>query len=387
MAEDYYQVLGVSRTASEPEIKKAYRKLARKYHPDVNPGNKSAEEKFKQVSGAFEVLSDPKKRRLYDEFGEDASKIGFDEKKAEALRAYRAAASRGGVGEGGPMPGGGADFGDLFEDLFGRAGAGEGPGGFHFGAEEGLEQRGPTRGEDLRTRVQLSLSEAVSGTEKTLSITRPGRCPVCGGTGERGPVTTCPTCGGSGRARRNLGPLSFAGACPTCGGTGKASKPCDDCDGTGRVSETQRITVKIPPGVQTGSQVRLAGQGAAGLRGGPPGDLYIETEVLPHPLVRREGDDLYLEVPITVPEAMFGSEIRVPTFSGDVTVKIPPGSQSGKKMRLRGRGVPSLRGSGRGDQYLVLKVVVPDANNAEARAAAERMRNSYAQDVRSDVRL
>ncbi len=389
MAEDYYQVLGVSRSATEAEIKKAYRKLARKYHPDMNPGNKSAEEKFKQLSAAFEVVSDPKKRKLYDEFGEDAAKIGFDEKKAETLRAYKAAAARGGVGEGGPFAGGGgADFGDLFEDLFGRAGAGgDGPGGFGFSTDEGIAPRGPARGEDLTTRIQLSLSEAINGTEKTLSITRPGRCPTCGGAGEKGPVTKCPTCGGTGRAKRNLGPLSFSGACPTCGGTGRAAKPCDTCGGTGRVTETQRITVKIPPGVQTGSQVRLAGQGAAGYRGGPPGDLFIETEVLPHPLVRREGDDLYLEVPITVPEAMFGSEIRVPTFSGDVTVKIPPGSQSGKKMRLRGRGVPSLKGSGRGDLYLVLKVVLPDSSNADARAAAERMKSSYARDVREDVRL
>jgi len=389
MAEDYYQVLGVSRSATEAEIKKAYRKLARKYHPDMNPGNKSAEEKFKQLSAAFEVVSDPKKRKLYDEFGEDAAKIGFDEKKAETLRAYKAAAARGGGGEGGPFAGGGgADFGDLFEDLFGRAGAGgDGPSGFGFSTDEGIAPRGPARGEDLTTRIQLSLSEAINGTEKTLSITRPGRCPTCGGAGEKGPVTKCPTCGGTGRAKRNLGPLSFSGACPTCGGTGRAAKPCDTCGGTGRVTETQRITVKIPPGVQTGSQVRLAGQGAAGYRGGPPGDLFIETEVLPHPLVRREGDDLYLEVPITVPEAMFGSEIRVPTFSGDVTVKIPPGSQSGKKMRLRGRGVPSLKGSGRGDLYLVLKVVLPDSSNADARAAAERMKSSYARDVREDVRL
>jgi len=383
MAEDFYQILGVPRGAADAEIKKAYRKLARKYHPDVNPNNKSAEEKFKQISAAFEVLSDPKKRKLYDEFGEDAQKIGFDEKKAETLRAYRAA-GRSGAG----MPfgeGQQVDLGDLFGDLFGR---GDG-GGFDFGlgADEGMGASGPMRGEDITARVQLSLNEAVTGTERVLSVTRPGRCPTCNGAGVRGPVTTCPTCNGTGRVRRGGGRLSFAVTCPTCQGTGKAAKPCETCGGTGRVEETVRLTVKIPPGVQTGSKVRLAGQGAAGIRGGPPGDLYIETEVLPHPLVRREGNDLMLDLPVTVPEAMFGSEVRVPTFSGDVTVKIPPGSQTGRKMRLKGRGVPSLKGNGKGDLYLTLQVMVPDSSNPDARAGAEKMQRAYARDVRSEVRL
>jgi len=385
MAEDYYQILGVSKSATDAEIKKAYRRLARKHHPDVNPGNKSAEEKFKQVSGAFEVLSNPQKRKLYDEFGEDAAKIGYDEKKAETLRAYRQAAQSGGgrVPFGGEGPGD-FDLGDLFGDLFGRSERG---GGADYFSADGMGQRGPQRGEDLHTRVQLTLNEAVIGTQRTMTITRPGICPTCHGKGEHGPVGTCPTCGGTGRARRTIGGMSLSGACPTCNGTGKAGKTCETCGGEGRVETTQTLTVTIPPGVHTGSQVRLAGQGAAGVRGGPPGDLFIEVEVLPHPLFRREGDNLLMDLPITVPEAMFGGEVRVPTFAGDVTVKIPPGSQSGRKLRVKGRGVPSLKGSGQGDLYLTLKVMVPDSSNPDAKEAAERMKKSYVRDVRADVRL
>ena len=383
MAEDYYQILGVSKSASDAEIKKAYRKLARKYHPDVNPGNKSAEEKFKQLSAAFEVLSNPSKRKLYDEFGEDAAKIGFDEKKAEALRAYRQAAESGagGVHVGGEGPAG-FDLGDLFGDLFGRRERG----GADFFSTEGMNQ-GPQRGEDLHTRVQLTLNEAVLGSKRAMAIQRPGICPTCHGTGRRGPLTTCSTCGGSGRARRTIGGMSLSGACPTCNGTGKAAERCPTCGGEGRVESTQSLTVTIPAGVYTGSQVRLTGQGAAGIRGGPPGDLFIEVEVLPHRLFRREGDNLLLDLPITVPEAVLGSEVRVPTFAGDVTVKIPAGSQSGRKLRVKGRGVPSLKGGAQGDLYLTLLIVIPEATRADAKEAAERMKKAYVRDVRADLRL
>ncbi len=386
MAEDYYQTLGVSKSASDAEIKKAYRKLARKYHPDVNPGNKSAEEKFKQVSGAFEVLSNPQKRKLYDEFGEDAAKIGFDEKKAETLRSYRNAAQSGGgrVHFGGEGPGG-VDLGDLFGDLFNRAGRGEGAD--FFSSDEMEQQSGPARGEDLHTRVQLTLNEAVNGTQRSLNITRPGVCPTCKGSGHQGRPVKCPTCGGTGRARRSVGGVSFTGACPTCNGTGRAAKPCETCGGEGRVPTTQSLTVTIPPGVHSGSQVRLAGQGAAGVRGGPPGDLFIETEVLPHPVFKREGDNLHVDLPITVPEAIFGGDVRVPTFGGDVTVKVPPGSQSGRKLRVKGRGVPALKGNDKGDLYLTLKVMVPEGADADAKEAAEKMKKSYVRDVRADVRL
>lgn len=393
MAEDLYQVLGVSRTASDEEIKKAYRKLARKYHPDVNAGNKSAEDQFKRVSAAYEVLGDAKKRKLYDEFGEDAVKLGFDEKKAEQYRAYRQQAASGGGRGGMPFDFGsteGVDMSDILREIFGQAtgGGGGGFGGFGgFGGGRTTRPSGPTEGEDLTTRVQLTLNEAVLGTERSLAIQRPGKCKKCDGQGVRGKPTTCPTCNGSGRARQGRGPFSFSGACPTCNGTGKSAPPCDACAGTGVVEETQRLTVKIPAGVHTGSQVRLAGQGGAGERGGPPGDLYIQTEVVPHPLVTREGDDLVMDLPITVPEAMLGAQVRVPTFDGDVTVTVPAASQSGRKLRLKGKGVPNLKGGPRGDLYLVLKVMVPEGKGPEVEQAAEKLKSAYRHDVRAEVRL
>jgi molecular chaperone DnaJ len=344
MADDYYQILGVARTASTEDIKKAYRQLARKYHPDVNPGNKAAEEKFKQVSSAFEVLSDAKKRKLYDEFGPDAEKIGFDEKKAEAYRAYKSAASSGGAG-GIPYGAEGFDLGDLFGDLFGRAGGGGGPVGFDpsevFGGRRG-RGGGQARGEDLTARVQLTLAEAVSGTERTLALSRPGRCQQCSGRGESGKVGSCPNCGGTGRSRKSASLFGSGGVCAHCQGTGRAAEPCPQCGGSGATEETTRLTVKIPAGVHTGSKVRLSGQGSAGMRGGPPGDLYIETEVAEHPLVRREGDDLHIDLPVTVSEALLGADVRVPTFQGEVTVKVPPGSQSGA-CASRGAACPPSR--------------------------------------------
>jgi molecular chaperone DnaJ len=389
MADDYYQILEVPRTASAEDIKKSFRKLARKHHPDVNPGNKGAEERFKQLNTAFEVLGDPQKRKLYDEFGEDAAKIGFDEKKAETYRAYRAAQSRGGGRGGIPFGGGagvGADFdlGDLFGDLFGRGGAG----GFDineaFGRRSGPV--GPERGEDLTAKVAISLPEAITGTEQALTLQRPGRCQRCHGQGETGRTGPCPTCKGTGRTRRNAG-APFAGACPMCSGTGRAPEGCGVCRGTGVAEETTRLTVKIPPGVQTGSKVRLAGQGAAGPRGGPPGDLYIELEVAEHPLIRREGDDLYMDLPVTVPEAMLGADVKVPTFQGEVTLKVPAGSQSGRKMRLKGRGAPSLKGGAAGDFYLVLQIKVPDTATPEVKAAAEALARAYPGDVRQELKL
>ena len=392
MAEDLYQLLGVPRGASATDIKKAYRKLARQYHPDVNPGNKGAEEKFKQISNAFEILSDPKKRGLYNEFGAEAERLGFDENKARAYREYRQAASGRSRGSGAAgsyartagSTGVGPDFdlGDLFGDFFGKSGTSD----FESHPAPGTGRSRPTRGEDLTVKLQLTLKEAVSGTEKSFSITRPGKCARCDGKGALGKPETCGTCGGSGRVRRGRFPI--ASACPRCNGTGKVAPPCPTCNGSGTQEETRRLTVTIPKGVKTGSQVRLQGQGAAGQNGGAPGDLFIETEVLPHPSIRREGDDLFMELPISILEAMRGAEIKVQTFTGEVTVTLPPGSQAGRKMRLKGQGVPSLQGNEPGDLYLVLKVMIPDVSSEdseEALAAAAELQRFYGKDLRSDV--
>lgn len=380
MAEDLYSVLGVSRTATADELKKAYRKLARKYHPDVNPGDKAAEEKFKKVSAAFEILSSPEKRSMYDEFGEDAAKLGFDPKKAAAYRQYRSAPSGGGTPfDFGGGFGGDVDLGDLFGELFGRS-QGREP----FGRPAPFT---PSTGEDLTARMTVELTDAVNGAERTISVTRPDRCERCGGRGESGQTGPCRTCGGTGRTRRRVGPMQMAGACPTCAGSGRSAEPCNTCGGEGRVQNTHRLTVKIPPGVQSGSKVRLAGQGAAGTRGGPPGDLFIELEVLAHPLVRREGNDLYMDLPVTIPEALEGAEIKVPTFTGPVTVKVPPHSQSGRKMRLKGKGVPSLKGAGHGDLYLVLQLMLPDEAGGEILQAAQKLGAGYVRDVREGLAL
>jgi len=386
MAEDFYQLLGVTRTAAEDEIKKAYRKLARQYHPDVNPGNRQAEEKFKQISAAFEVLSDERKRKLYDELGEDAIKLGFDERKVQAYRAYRQQAQAGAGGGRGPFNfdfGGDVDLNEILRDIFGGAGA---PGGSPFGGGR-ARAPGASRGEDLSAHVQLSLKEAVQGIERSLSISRPGRCKRCNGQGKVGEPVVCTSCKGTGQVQAGRGQLRMSGRCTTCGGAGRIASTCPQCGGDGTAQESTLISVKIPAGVHTGSQVRLVGQGAAGEYGGPAGDLFIETEVLKHPSIERDGDDLFMDLPVTVPEATLGAEVRVPTFDGEVTLSVPKSSQSGRKLRLKGRGVPRLKGVGRGDLYLVLKVMVPETTTPEARAAVETLKHAYPTDVRAEIRI
>jgi len=373
---DLYQVLGVSKTATPEELKKAYRRLAKQHHPDVNPGNKGAEEKFKEVSAAFEVLGDPSKRALYDEFGPDAAKLGFDAEKAKAYRQYRQQPRGGGApfdfGEAGA---GGFDFSEIFGDLFGG----------------GRRRRGPPAaqsGQDIEGNVEIDLRDAVLGATRTVTVTRPAACEACKGTGARGGKrATCPTCHGSGRAQSGRGAVSFGGPCPSCGGTGEVGDACRSCGGSGVTSQAVNLEVKIPAGVDTGSRVRLARQGAAGRHGGAPGDLYMVVRVKPHPWIARSGDDLELSLPVTVAEALLGAEVSLPTFDGSVELKIPAQSQSGRKLRLRGRGVPHLKGGGRGDLYAVVQVMIPAHTSKEAREAAQALDAHYGAGVRSALHL
>jgi molecular chaperone DnaJ len=392
--QDPYATLGVSRGASADEIKKAYRRLAKKLHPDVNPGDKKSEERFKEVSSAFEILGDARKRALYDEFGEVALRTGFDEEKAREFRAYQRqaaeGATRGGAGgragfgggihfeEGGGFEPG--DLGSMFGDLFG-------------GRQRGAAARSrsePSRGEDVEAELTIDLRDAVLGAEREISLVLPTRCPECHGSGAKpgSKPRKCPECGGTGEVRMAGG--MFRGPCPRCQGEGTIREPCPRCGGKGTVEEKKRLTVKIPPGVETGSRVRLAGQGSPGERGGPNGDLYLRITVREHPTVRVSGRDLSLDLPVTAAEAMLGAEITAPTFEGPVKLKIPAGSQSGRKLRLRGRGLPALRagatGAPRGDLYVVLMIVLPEPSE-KAREAVQVLQTLYTHDVRKDVKL
>jgi len=337
---DYYEVLGVRRGASEAEIKRVYRKLARKHHPDVNPGDKAAEAKFKEITEAYEVLGDPEKRRAYDQFGHEGFAAGAGTRGTEPTGGF-------GGFDFGRVDFGAGDLGDLFSDLFGQRGRAEPP--------------GPSRGEDLHYSLDIDFENAVRGVATEISLQKHSRCEACGGSGAKpgSALETCPECGGSGR-RPGRGLRRMAGACPRCRGNGKISRdPCRACGGRGIGFGTERIAVKIPPGVDTGSRIRLQGKGEVGPNGGPPGDLYIVTRVRPHPVLERRGDNLYVEIPITISEAALGARVEVPTVEGTTSMRIPPETSSGQVFRLREKGVPHLKGGGQGDQFVTVKIVAP----------------------------
>ncbi len=373
---DFYAMLGVSREATDEEIKKAYRRLARKYHPDVNK-EKGAEEKFKEISAAFEVLGDQEKRKLYDEFGPEALRGGFN---AEAARQYRRyGAPFAGAGTGAPAGQGfggfgeGAfDFSDLLNDLFRQS--------------QRDERVRRAAGADVEAELDLPLETAANGGERELVIRRPSECPTCHGEGTAPGFKprTCPKCKGSGR-RRVAGPMPLNMPCDECRGSGVVEgPPCPTCGGSGEVARAAPMLVTIPAGVQEGSRIRLAGLGGPGVAGGPPGDLYLTVHLAPHPLFRREGLDLTLDLPLSVREALEGTEVEVPTLSGKVRLKVPAGTQSGRKLRLRGRGMP-LRAGTAGDLYAVAQVRVPKASPA-AREAAEKLEAEYDGDLRAALR-
>jgi molecular chaperone DnaJ len=369
---DYYQILGVERGASHADIRKAYRKLARKYHPDINPGNKEAENKFKDVSVAYDVLSDEKKRKLYDEFGEAGLASGFDAEKVRSYQQWRQQSERAGGAYEFNMD----DFGDLFGDLGGI---------FRQGSRA---QPGPMRGQDIESSMEIDFLDAVRGFQTAITLQRPVSCDTCQGSGTKPGTapTTCPECQGTGSKSVAQGPLQFRQTCPRCMGSGKLpGDPCATCQGTGRVLRPDTIRVNIPPGADSGKRIRLRGKGEAGVRGGPAGDLYIAPRIRPHPILKRSGQDLNMELPITVGEALRGATVEVPTPTGTINVTVPAGAQSGQQLRIRGKGVAAHGQTPAGDLYLRLMVRVP--KEKVAHDVIEKIDQAYADDVRKDIRL
>ncbi len=349
--EDYYNTLGVKRGASDDEIKKAYRRLARKYHPDVNPGDKASEEKFKQISEAYDILSDPKKKDVYDKFGT------YNENLRDAASKGAGAGYGGGFDVGGfdwsqaggaGAAGGGPSIKDIFGDLFSG------------GSTRAAGQSKAQRGADIELPVSLTFEDAINGTTKTVTVRRHDICARCQGSGEgAGTPVTCPTCRGNGKVATGGGFFSFDQACGDCKGSGKRRPPCIECHGRGTMPKTENVSLRIPAGVDTGSRVRVAGKGEAGKLGGKTGDLFIITNVAPHPVFTRKGDNIECVIPVTLTEAALGAKIEVPTVSGKAQLRIPPGTQSGQRFRLREKGAPSLRSQTRGDQYVEVKISLP----------------------------
>ncbi len=377
MARDFYKILGVSKNASQDEIKKAYRKLARKWHPDINPGNKEAEQKFKDISSAYQCLGNEEKRKLYDEFGEDGLQAGFDADKARQYSQWQA--YQGGTGKTQREEAFGRyqSYEDIFGDLFG----GGGPGGFSSARA--------AKGRDIEHEMTIDIISALRGFSTELSMQKVKECPTCQGSGNdpNAAVTPCPHCGGSGRQQVAQGPMQFTKACPHCQGHGQIGTPCKSCGGMGQIMGEENIRVVIPKGVKEGSKVRVAGKGEPGLNGGPPGDLYLIVHIKPHPLLKREGNHILMEVPVTVREAVAGGEIMIPTIEGQLKLKVPPGSQSGQTLRLKGKGAVDLKTKKPGDLLVKLVVKVPKTDNQEIINAVKKMDAYYEGNVRSGISL
>jgi len=372
--QDYYELLGVARKAPLKEIRQAYRKLARKYHPDLNPGDKSSEENFKQIQEAYETLSDTKKRQMYDQFGFNTP--GYPGAASGAAGAAGAPEDVhfdfGGFDFGGA---GGTSFRDLFSQVFRGA-----------NAARAAQEAEP--GSDLEYQIDISFAEAMHGAVKKITITRLDVCPDCRGTGAA-PGTgqqVCPACGGSGQVTQVSGGMRFQIACLRCGGSGKLRTVCRTCGGEGRVRRTDTIDFRIPPGAQTGARFRVPGRGNAGVLGGPAGDLYIVTRVGAHPFFERRGDDLYTVVPVTVTEAALGAKIEVPTIDGRAQVRIPPGTNSGKVLRLREKGAPAVRRAGRrGDQLVEVRIVAPRPEDERVRQLLRDLAKHDPEDPRKEI--
>ena len=402
---DYYGLLGVKKTATPDEIRKAFRKMARKYHPDVNPNDKKAEEKFKEISEANDVLSDEKKRKIFDQFGFYSDQIDPAQAEAAARGGYSPRPGGGGPGtpgQGVPFDFDGFDFSDFAEQQR-RGGpatsAGQGPGSAGWGGFKDIfsgmfsgggagrsqqQQQGPVPGTDLEYQINIDFWAGIEGGTTKLQITRQETCPTCKGRAASGGVMTCPECHGSGQVTQMGGRMKFNIQCPRCGGTGKAQDSCHTCHGTGTVAKQETVEVRIKAGTRDGQRIRLAGKGNAGGSGGPAGDLYLIVKIGTHPVFTRVGDDIQLSVPVGVSEAALGGKIDVPTIDGRAQLRIPPGTQGGQKLRMREKGVMSANKEGsRGDQIVTVEIAVPQLKDERSKEILRELAKLNPEDPRA----
>jgi len=371
--QDYYELLGVPRKATPKDIRTAFRKLARKYHPDLNPGDKASEEKFKQLQEAYDVLSDTKKRQMYDQYGFYSDNVPTGDYGPRSDSGGENVNFDFGGFDFGGQQGGGSSFRDLFGQFFG---------GRHGGVAAEPEHE---PGGDLEYQIEIDFWDAVRGSVKKLQITRMDTCETCHGTGAVGSPQTCPTCNGTGSIQQTAGKMRFNVPCNRCGGTGKLHTPCRVCGGEGRVRKNESIDVRIPPGVANGGRVRVPGKGNAGTMGAPAGDLYLRVVVRPHEFFERRGNDLYTKVPVTVAEASLGAKIEVPTIDGRSLVRIPPGTSSGRTLRLKEKGVPHGKSGARGDQYVEIQIIVPEPTDERVRTLMKELEELAPDDPRKNL--
>ncbi len=385
--QDYYELLGIGRTATPEEIRKAYRRLARKHHPDLNPGDKAASDRFKKLQDAYDVLSEPKKKQMYDQYGfysengypqagpgtgqgQGPNFGGFDFE--EYMRTAGARSGGGGTGGAEREEGGGFRFGDIFSHMFGK--------------ESRKEAAQAQKGSDLEYALNIDFWQAIRGTQISLNITRQDVCGTCNGTGASGGNTTvCPECNGSGNVNQMAGAMKFSLTCPRCNGSGRLRNTCPTCHGDGRLAESEKVEVRIPAGAQTGSRLRVGGKGNAGTMSAPAGDLYITIRVEPHPIFDRNGDDIEIKLPVRVDEAALGAKLEVPTIDGKALLKIPQGTRNGQKLRLREKGVSNSRKGSRGDQIVEIVVQTPDTTNERARELLRELAQVDSRDPREDL--